>query len=49
MTGIRQPDKRDKQAANRNRGSIRWNQCTLFVLCSQYVLFRNEVLACFIP
>ena len=47
MTGIRRSDKRAPLPALRPQSMK--SQCTLFVLCSQYVLFGLWVLACFDP
>src|SRR4051812_35532497 len=47
MTGIRRSDKRVPLPAQHPESMK--NQCTLFVLCSQYVLFGSLVLAYFDP
>src|SRR3981081_4131999 len=52
---IRRADAADMGGAPYERDSLggptatRWNQCTLFVPGSQYVLFWEPVLACFNP
>jgi hypothetical protein len=55
MAGIRW---RDKRGGREPGGKVGWQEsvndhlmepCTTFVLCSQYVLFDETVLACFDP